>query len=562
MTRPFAVVDLFSGPGGLGEGFSAYRRPDGRRFYRCLLSVEKERSAHRTLALRGFYWEFDGQPPESYYDFLNGESEEPDWEDRYPDEWRVARRAATRLELGTPDASTKLKRRIREIREKYGDRTVLLGGPPCQAYSLVGRARNTHLSEEARENDPRVSLHKEYVQALGWLRPAAFVMENVKGILSATLGGRRIFPEILRGLQNAGGTLGAYRLFALAPPSHRFNGVGPDSDFIVRAENHGVPQARHRVFVVGLRADLAASLPEGTHPRLALRRHRVHTYDVIGGMPRLRSGLSRNDNPDAWQRQLEEACGLVARNPPALPLPASERFLEALSAAAEHARSSRPFERAASGGTKPPESCPSELSRWLADPMLDQLPNNDTRGHMPADLARYVFSAAFAKALDRSPTAAEFPPALAPQHRNWRSGKFADRFRVQLAGRPSTTVTSHMSKDGHYFIHPDPVQCRSLTVREAARLQTFPDNYVFLGSRTEQYVQVGNAVPPFLARQIAEALIPALERLDPAVSSAGRCGQSSLWQAAEGQGSAFSVRQLQHQTEPEADAGVSPRSHS
>ena len=159
--------------------------------------------------------------------------------------------------------------------------------------------------------------------------------------------------------------------------------------------------------------------------------------------------------------------------------------------------------------------------------MLNQLPNNDTRGHMPGDLARYLFSAAFASALDRSPKAVEFPAALAPHHRNWRSGKFADRFRVQLAGRPSATVTSHMSKDGHYFIHPDPVQCRSLTVREAARLQTFPDNYVFLGSRTEQYVQVGNAVPPFLARQIAEALIPALHRLDPEVSSTGRHGQSS-----------------------------------
>jgi DNA (cytosine-5)-methyltransferase 1 len=141
---------------------------------------------------------------------------------------------------------------------------------------------------------------------------------------------------------------------------------------------------------------------------------------------------------------------------------------------------------------------------------------------MRDDLHRYLFCACFGKIHGRSPKLKDFPADLRPDHQNVdrTSGDaiFEDRFRVQLPDRPSMTITSHISKDGHYFIHYDPVQCRSFTVREAGRIQTFPDDYFFEGNRTEQYHQIGNAVPPALASQIASIVAQLLK--DSAVQDA------------------------------------------
>jgi DNA (cytosine-5)-methyltransferase 1 len=163
------------------------------------------------------------------------------------------------------------------------------------------------------------------------------------------------------------------------------------------------------------------------------------------------------------------------------------------------------------------EAVPRHAPDWYIDRKIKGVCNHSARGHMESDLYRYLYAACFAGLHGKSPSLQNFPTRLLPDHGSVDTaledgGNFSDRFRVQVACRPSTTVVSHISKDGHYYIHPDPKQCRSLTVREAARLQTFPDNYFFCGPRTAQYTQVGNAVPPFLAKQIADIVLDLLRQ--------------------------------------------------
>jgi DNA (cytosine-5)-methyltransferase 1 len=507
----FAVVDLFAGPGGLAEGFSSVVAPDGHKPFRIILSVEKERAAHSTLLLRSFLRQFPNGFPTEYYTFLNNGTKEPDWNSLYPREWQAAEHHALLLELGRKETTGLLYKRIDEIRAQYGDNTILIGGPPCQAYSLVGRARNRGIEGYVAEEDPKHFLYRQYIHILQRLRPAAFVMENVTGMLSSSINNEGIFAKVLHDLRSAGG-VGGYRLLSLAPPDvQRLEFVDSEprpQDFILRAEEFGLPQARHRVIVTGLRAEFSRLMQKHPNQSILKRpRQQAKIEDVLDGMSRLRSGLSHNDSPELWAKEIQTAVKTVmlAFNS----FPAADRLvlktrLEECARTLQHESSQLP--RTASRPNKVGLNCSSALRQWLLDPHLKALRNHETRGHMTPDLARYLFAAIYAEVKGATPKASDFPDVLAPDHKSWGSGSFNDRFRVQLQGQPSTTITSHISKDGHYFIHPDPTQCRSLTVREAARLQTFPDNYFFKGNRTEQFIQVGNAVPPFLAKQIGEAV--------------------------------------------------------
>jgi DNA (cytosine-5)-methyltransferase 1 len=497
MTTTFKTVDLFAGPGGLAEGFSSLVNTSGRRLFEIALSVEKEPSAFATLRLRSFTRQFRNGLPEAYYDYLAGAVTKSELISLYPNEWAAAARETLMLELGTEVAKFEIDPLLDALKEE--GETVLIGGPPCQAYSLVGRARNRGVKGYEAAQDNRHFLYREYIRIIERLKPVAFVMENVKGILSSKVDGDAIFEQVLQDLRNAGRSKDSYALVPLVAGA-----PGRHGGFIIRSEDYGIPQSRHRVIIVGLRSDRAEALRNGLFKcALEPAAYQATVAAVLSGMPKLRSGLSKGeDSGEAWQATVVAAFRSAAAS-----CAAEGTWLNSV------AKSLRTHAEQLETGNIPPRTSSQSalvqdewLGPWLADQELKVLPNHESRGHMPSDLARYAFAAVFADAFRRSPKATEFPAGLAPSHGNWHSGKFADRFRVQRWDAPSSTITSHISKDGHYFIHPDPQQCRSLTVREAARLQTFPDNYFFEGNRTQQFVQVGNAVPPLLAREIALVL--------------------------------------------------------
>ena len=204
MNHAVPVVDLFSGPGGLGEGFGALKDRAGRPVFRIAMSVEKDRDAFRTLRLRAFLRQF-GEFPREYYRFLDDpKAEAPDWVALYPRHWGAACHETARLTLGTPEAERQLAERAKLLRTLHDGRTVLLGGPPCQAYSVIGRARNAGSATYRAQDDDRLWLYRSYVRVLDKLRPLVAVMENVQGLLSARSAGEHIFPKVLASLRGAG----------------------------------------------------------------------------------------------------------------------------------------------------------------------------------------------------------------------------------------------------------------------------------------------------------------------------------------------------------------------
>jgi DNA (cytosine-5)-methyltransferase 1 len=469
---PIPVVDLFAGPGGLGEGFSRVEDGTRRKVFKTVISIEKDPHARQTLRLRAFYRHFVNigrNPPAAYIrvlkantakeknDALRELAQDEAWKavcEEIP-EWKRGGKPSCELGPDNSQIHAAIRERLMGVK-----RWVLIGGPPCQAYSLVGRSRMRN--HDGSKHDPRHFLYREYLGVIKEFEPTIFVMENVKGLNTAKVGGKPILPMIKRDLEAAG-----YDLCSIVDPE--------GLDFMVKSELFGVPQTRHRMIIVGVKKSVkrlrGKLLP-------MVRNSDVETvYDALYGLRplmALNSTLSR------------ASYGLAEKGAPFRECSSSCHFK---SEALRNFISSR------------------------TSPLSGVLLNHEARSHMPEDLRRYQWWVDNATNLSSPKLNGKIPKRFLPKHSNSSASgatAFSDRFKVQVKDRPCGTITSHISKDGHYYIHYDRTQARSFSVREAARIQTFPDDYFFMGNRTQQYHQVGNAVPPYLAYQIGQRVWEAL----------------------------------------------------
>ncbi|MDP2920634.1 MAG: DNA cytosine methyltransferase [Dehalococcoidia bacterium] len=331
---------------------------------------------------------------------------------------------------------------------------MVVGGPPCQPYSVVGRSRDPN----RMELDSRNFLYEHYLRILEHIQPDFFVFENVPGLMTAQSEGEKVFARMLEDFR------GVFPSYEIAPSFDEYS--RNPRQYLLDSSRYGIPQKRKRVVFIGYKKsllDLNANVKDVFKAVLKPRPSGSWGYDVssaIGDLP----ALSPGEGKDEWY-----------------------------------------------GGYDHPAVTPYQARMRRGSPGFI---NHRARTHMASDLQRYRFFIEHHKNGNGAATLSDLireKPELTPSHQNL--DKFIDRFKVQWWNRPSSTIMAHISKDGHYYIHPDINQCRSFTVREAARCQSFPDNFKFEGKRTEQFRQVGNAVPPLLANAIARAIMGQLIKL-------------------------------------------------
>ena len=402
--KKYNFIDLFAGCGGLSEGFY-------REGYNALAHVEINPTACKTLRTRM-----------KYYGYENADKE------------------VLELDITRADVIDKIEEAV-----KGQEVDIIIGGPPCQAYSSLGRAKD----DKAMQDDPRNYLFESYVKVLNHYQPKFFVFENVTGILTAKIDGKHIIDRIIKALGEN------YKVKF----DSRMN--------VLNSANYGVPQVRKRVIIIGVHKEKAKGItPEEMYDSIIkthydpemdeLQRKDLKKYvtvkDAIGELPALRPGRGESEIPFKYSRN-------------------------------------------------------NEFLKRIGSEKLSTLKDHVARNHNDMDVQRYTSMAenhwTFQELLENR---------VDLQHEKPRV--FGNSYTVQWWDLPSKTIIAHLYKDGNQFIHPDASQGRTFTVREAARLQSFPDDFVFEGPRTEQFKQIGNAVPPLLAEAIAKGIKKKLDQIN------------------------------------------------
>ena len=407
-------IDLFAGAGGFSEGFK-------RAGLEPIAHVEVDPSACFTIKTRlSYYYLIENNKSDIYIKYLKGEISRDHLYSYIPS---YILESVINLSIGDRNNPN-----IFQIIEKLNgnkDIDIIVGGPPCQAYSLIGRARD----KSGMQEDPRNYLYVQYGKFLKQYNPKLFIFENVIGLLSAEKG------KYFKNLQTYFRRLG----YVVEP-------------FIVNANQFGVLQNRKRIIIIGWKKDIVLSIGELSDQ--VNSKYRVKS--IFKDLPTLHAGAGK----DKYLSYIEEVNDYLQ----------FAKIRNSIGILTQHV-------------TRPHTEQDKEIYRITVEKWKtnrERLDYNDL-------------------------------PERLKTHGNRNS--FLDRFKVVADDLPySQTVVAHIAKDGHYYIHPDIEQNRSISIREAARLQSFPDDYYFEGvkegrNRTSSFKQIGNAVPPLMVGKIAIKLI-------------------------------------------------------
>ncbi|MDI6648884.1 DNA cytosine methyltransferase [Bacillus altitudinis] len=408
------VLDLFAGAGGLSEGFI-------QEEFEVIAKIEKSKPACETLITRNCYHLLKNSVDSYQYEnYIKGIIDKNTLIS-YAKKYGFDENTIINLEIG----ENTIDLAIKKIKGLLKDSTLdgIIGGPPCQAYSLIGRSTN----EKKKKNDKRIYLYEYYIKFLEEFNPKFFIFENVKGLLSyKDIDNKPLLPKIIEAFQNCG-----YRI------DHK----------LLDASKFGVPQKRERLFIYGYKHE-DIEFFRRFEEEYSKENSNITINQLFSDLPKIKSGQKYS--------QFEYTL-------------ASTKYLNNTEIRPEN---------------------------WTTLTQHFSRPNNKN------DLEIYKLVAT-SKQHGVNILYSDLPKRLI-KHNNTES--FLDRFKALNGNSISHTIVAHIAKDGHYYIHPDSKQNRSISVREAARIQTFPDTFYFETSRTASFTQIGNAVPPLLARKLANKI--------------------------------------------------------